>query len=59
MSELRRACRGIGFEGHRFNDLRRWLLLDKAPYTQKKLYFDRATDQTNDVRFGGSQNGQS
>ena len=25
----------LSFEAHRFNDLRRWLLLDKAPYTVK------------------------
>jgi hypothetical protein len=25
----------LAFEGHRFNDLRRWLLLDKAPYNVK------------------------
>jgi hypothetical protein len=59
MSELRRErAVELAFEGHRFNDLRRWLLLDKAPYTQKKaVYFDRATDQTNDVRFADPKNG--
>jgi hypothetical protein len=25
----------LAFEGHRFNDLRRWLLLDKYPYNIK------------------------
>lgn len=34
----------LAFEGHRFNDLRRWLLLAERPYTQKKgIEFDRAT----------------
>lgn len=34
----------LAFEGHRFNDLRRWLLLTERPYTQKKaIEFDRAT----------------
>ncbi|WP_333621877.1 RagB/SusD family nutrient uptake outer membrane protein [Sphingobacterium multivorum] len=33
----------LAFEGHRFNDLRRWLLLTEAPYTLKKaVSFDRA-----------------
>ncbi len=37
MSELRRErAVELAFEGHRFNDLRRWLLLTKAPYTYKK-----------------------
>jgi len=36
MSELRRErAVELAFEGHRFNDLRRWLLLDKAPYNKK------------------------
>lgn len=34
----------LAFEGHRFNDLRRWLLLTERPYTLKKgIDFDRAT----------------
>ena len=43
MEELRRErAVELSFEGHRFNDLRRWHLLDKAPYNQKKaIYFDR------------------
>ncbi len=59
MGELRRErAVELAFEGHRFNDLRRWLLLDKTPYTQKKaVYFDRATDQTNVVRFADPKNG--
>ena len=36
MSELRRErAVELAWEGHRFCDLRRWLLLTKAPYTQK------------------------
>lgn len=36
MSELRRErAVELSWEGHRFNDLRRWLLLDKAPYNIK------------------------
>ena len=35
-SELRRErAVELSFEGHRFNDLRRWMLLDKEPYTIK------------------------
>lgn len=33
----------LAFEGHRFNDLRRWLLLTERPYTIKKsIEFDRS-----------------
>lgn len=33
----------LSFEGHRFNDLRRWMLLIDSPYTLKKsIEFDRA-----------------
>lgn len=36
MDEVRRErAVELSFEGHRFNDLRRWLLLDKAPYNTK------------------------
>ncbi len=36
MKELRRErAVELSFEGHRFNDLRRWLLLDKEPYNKK------------------------
>lgn len=35
----------LAFERHRFNDLRRWLLLTKSPYTLKKsIEFDRVGD---------------
>ena len=45
LSELRRErAVELAFEGHRFNDLRRWLLLTERPYTLKKaVEFDRAT----------------
>lgn len=44
MEELRRErAVELSFEGHRFNDLRRWLLLTQNPYTLKKsIEFDRA-----------------
>ncbi len=44
LPELRRErAVELSFEGHRFNDLRRWLLLTEAPYTLKKaVFFDRA-----------------
>lgn len=43
MSELRRErAVELSFEGHRFTDLRRWMLLLQRPYTLKKtVYFDR------------------
>lgn len=44
MDEVRRErAVELSFEGHRFTDLRRWLLLTKLPYTLKKAAeFDRA-----------------
>ncbi|MDF2191622.1 RagB/SusD family nutrient uptake outer membrane protein [Paraflavitalea sp. CAU 1676] len=44
MPEVRRErAVELSFEGHRFNDLRRWMLFIDAPYTLKKsLEFDRA-----------------
>lgn len=43
MSEVQRErAVELAFEGHRFNDLRRWKLLDKAPYNLKTgLEFER------------------
>lgn len=43
MEELRRErAVELSFEGHRFNDLRRWMLLIESPYTLKKsVEFDR------------------
>jgi starch-binding outer membrane protein, SusD/RagB family len=43
MSEVRRErAVELSFEGHRFNDLRRWMLLIESPYTLKKsVEFDR------------------
>ncbi len=59
MSEVRRErAVELAFEGHRFNDLRRWLLLDKSPYNKKTaVYFDRAADQSDDERYADPQNG--
>ena len=35
-SEIRRErAVELAYEGHRFTDLRRWLLIDKKPYTEK------------------------
>ena len=44
MKEVRRErAVELGFEGHRFNDLRRWRLLTEVPYTLKTAAeFDRA-----------------
>lgn len=49
MNEVRRErAVELAFEGHRFNDLRRWLLLTERPYTLKTaLYFDRAAGVNN------------
>jgi len=46
MSEVRRErAVELAFEGHRFTDLRRWLLLDKAPYNVKTMIeFERTPD---------------
>lgn len=43
MGEVRRErAVELSFEGHRFNDLRRWMLLIQSPYTLKKsVEFDR------------------
>ena len=46
MDEIRRErAVELMFEGHRFNDLQRWLLLTEAPYTQKYSHeFTRVHD---------------
>ncbi|WP_207424919.1 RagB/SusD family nutrient uptake outer membrane protein [Desertivirga brevis] len=46
LNEVRRErAVELSFESHRFNDLRRWLLLTEQPYTLKKsVEFDRAGD---------------
>ena len=51
MSEVRRErAVELAYEGHRFNDLRRWLLLTKYPYNVKTgITFDRDIPETNDV----------
>lgn len=56
MSEVRRErAVELAFEGHRFNDLRRWLLLDKYPYNIKtsqefvRANFNKDTPQDNEV----------
>ena len=48
MSEVRRErAVELAFEAHRFNDLRRWLLLDKYPYNIKTSQeFQRTGDLT-------------
>ena len=47
MDEIRRErAVELMFEGHRFNDLQRWLLLTEAPYTQKYSHeFTRVHDE--------------
>ena len=56
MDEIRRErAVELMFEGHRFNDLQRWLLLTEAPYTQKYSHeFTRVHDddwyKTNDPK---------
>lgn len=54
MEEVRRErAVELSFEGHRFNDLRRWMLLIESPYTLKKsIEFDRAgTFNTTDPKL--------
>lgn len=60
MSELRRErAVELAFEGHRFVDLRRWLLLTQRPYTLKKgVEFDRAMDVPNSVLYTDPKNGK-
>ncbi len=50
MSEVRRErAVELAYEGHRFNDLRRWYLLTEYPYTIKTcIDFDRSSDFSTD-----------
>ena len=50
MKELRRErAVELAFEGFRFTDLRRWMLLTQRPYTLKtKIEFDRAGEGSYD-----------
>ncbi len=47
MSEIRRErAVELAFEGHRFLDLKRWMLLLEKPYTLKTaIYFDRGSSE--------------
>jgi hypothetical protein len=60
MGELRRErAVELAFEGHRFNDLRRWLLLTEYPYNIKtRQEFDRAAplDTKADPKENGVRN---
>ena len=51
MSEvIRERAVELAYEGHRFNDLRRWHLLAKAPYNVKTgISFDRSIPETNNA----------
>lgn len=51
MSEVRRErAVELAYEGHRFHDLRRWLLFTKAPYNVKTgIKFDRDIPETDDT----------
>ena len=50
MDEIRRErAVELMFEGHRFNDLQRWLLLTEAPYTEK--YSHEFTRVNNDAWY--------
>ncbi len=59
MSELRRErAVELAFEGHRFIDLRRWMLLLSKPYTLKKaVEFDRAKDEPSSSLYSHPENG--
>lgn len=59
MNEVRRErAVELAFEGHRFVDLRRWMLLLDKPYTLKTaIEFDRAGDVPGSVLYGHPENG--
>jgi len=60
MSEVRRErAVELSFEGHRFHDLRRWMLLLQRPYTLKTaVEFDRANDIPNADLYNNPENGR-
>jgi hypothetical protein len=60
MSEVRRErAVELAFEGHRFVDLRRWMLLTEKPYTLiKSVEFDRAGDVSNSILYANPENGR-
>lgn len=59
VSEIRRErAVELAFEGHRFVDLRRWLLLTEKPYNIKTaIEFDRANDVSSEELYANPQNG--
>jgi hypothetical protein len=59
LSEVRRErAVELAFEGHRFVDLRRWMLLLEKPYTLKKaIEFDRAGDVSSTELQANPENG--
>lgn len=60
LSEIRRErAVELAFEGHRFTDLRRWLLLDKYPYNVKTFVdFNRAEDISSEKLYANPENGK-
>lgn len=60
MSELRRErAVELAFEGHRFVDLRRWMLLLEEPYTLKMaVQFDRANDVPSSELYENPEEGR-
>ena len=60
MEEVRRErAVELAFEGHRFTDLRRWMLLLQKPYTLKTaVEFDRANDISEADLYKNPENGR-